>query len=261
MNRQYTKKYRDPHSALKAALAALLLTALVSKRKLILAYIADYGTDGLLDYADSILDSGWDDHFTEAAAILAAAAVDSSIETLDASGTEYTDEFVANIEKHHDLLAKHQAASLLGLSYDATRDVALPTMAGWSIGAALLDSLGKVLQQADKEEWPAEKLDTAIEDMSAFSADKAEQMAHNSIVLVDGQAARSTASATGAHLKRSMTVGDDRVCDDCDDNAADGWIPINEAFSGSGTEDVPHHFGCRCSVEYQWLEVPLQEAA
>jgi hypothetical protein len=261
MPRTYKKDYADPHEHLKAELALLLATALASKRKLILEYAAEHGTEGLLDYADSILDSGWDAHFDAAAAILAAAAVDSSIDTLDASETDYSDEFVSNLEKHHDLLAKTQAASLLGLVYDHTRDVALPTLAGWSIGQTLLDQLGKVLEQADKHEWPSEKLDTALEDMSAFSADKAAAMAHNALTFVSGASARSTASATGAHMKRSMSEGDDKVCPDCAQDEEDGWIGVNEAFSGSETEDVPHHPNCRCSVEYQWLEVPLEEAA
>ncbi len=259
--KRYIKKYSDPHEHLKEELALLLFLALSEKRKLILAYVADHGTDGLLDYADQVLDAGWDAHFNAASAILAAAAVDSSIDTLDASDIDYTDEFVANLERHNDLLAKHQAAALLGLTYDATHEVAIPTIIGWGIGTALLDSLGRVLSQADHEEWPSEKLDTALEDMSAFSKERAEQMAHNSLTFVSGAAARSTASATGASMKRSLTAHDDKVCPNCVQNWQDGWIGINDRFSGSDTEDVPHHPNCRCGVEYQWLEVPMEEAA
>jgi hypothetical protein len=253
----YRKAYQDPHQELKTALAAILATALASKRALILAYIADHGADGLLDYADSILDAGWDAHFDAAAAILAAAAVDSTIATLDASGIDYTDAFVANLERHNDLLAKHEAARLLGLSYDVTRDVAVPTLAGWTPGQALLDSLGAVVQQAET----SDDLETAIADLSAFSKDRAADMAHNAIVLIDGQSARSTAAATGAHLKFSETVHDDRVCAVCLQNERDGWIGVNDPFTGSETEDVPHHPRCRCTVYYKWLEVPQEKVA
>jgi hypothetical protein len=261
MPRTYKKDFQEPHDKLKAELALLLATALASKRKLILEYAADNGTDGLLDYADSVLDSDWSQHFDRAAEILAAAAVDSTLETLDASDADYSDEFVSNLERHNDLLAKSQAASLLGLAYDHTHDIAIPTIVGWSLGGALLDSLTKVHEEAVAQDWPAEKLDSAIGEMSAFSPEKAELMARNALSLVDGQVARTTAHATGAHEKRSETVGDDRVCDECDQDQKDGWIGVNESFSGSDTADVPHHPNCRCSVEYQWLEIPLEEAA
>ena len=67
-------------------------------------------------------------YFDRAAEILAAASVDSALDTLDASGNDYSDGLVSNIERHHELLAKQQAASLLGLQYDHTHDVAVPTL-------------------------------------------------------------------------------------------------------------------------------------
>ena len=261
---RYRKDYRDPHAALKTALAALLFLALTEKRKLILAYIADYGTDGLLDYADTILDSGWDVHFSEAAAILAAATVDSTLEVLDAAQIKFTDEFVANLERHNELIAKYEAASLLGLAYDSAHDVAVPTVAGFTLAEPALKQLGEVIErteqqsqellQQQQETIVSLPIEQAIEDLSLFSGKRAEQYALNAISYVSGASARSSAAACGATHKRSETVGDDRVCDDCDQNEKDGWIEINDTFSGSDTMDTPHHFGCRCSCEYEWAE-------
>jgi hypothetical protein len=251
----YRKEYKDPHERLKAALALLLFLALTEKRKLILFYIADHGTAGLLDYADTVLDSGWDAHFEQAATILSAAAVDSTIAVLDASKATVTDEFVANLEKHNELLAKFEAARLLGLTYDPAHDVAIPSVTGWSIGQTLSDQLAAVVEKSES----TEEIETAIEDLSAFSKDRATDMAHNALALVEGQVARAAASATGANQKRSETVHDDRVCVACEKNEADGWIGVNDEFTGSETMDVPHHPRCRCTVYYQWLEVPLPE--
>jgi hypothetical protein len=276
--RRYRKAYKDPHDALKAALAALLFLALTEKRKLLLAFVADYGTDGLLDYADTILDSGWDKYFDEATAILAAAAVDSTLEVLDASGIKFTDEFVANLERHNELLAKYEAASILGLAYDSAHDVAVPTVAGFIPAEPALKQLGEVIEKTEQQsqEFLEQQQETlvslpieqAIEDLSLFSGDRAAQIAHNAITFVSGRSARASASALGATLKRSETVGDDRVCKECAANERDGWIPINEAFSGSETEDVPHHPNCRCNCEYEWgenmqggLEPELEKAA
>jgi hypothetical protein len=274
---RYKKEYKEPHDALKTALAALLFLALTEKRKLILAFVSENGTDGLLDYAETILDSGWDAHFSEAAAILAAAAVDSTLEVLDASGIKFTEAFVANLERHNDLIAKYEAASLLGLAYDVAHDVAVPTVAGFSPAEPALKQLGEVIERTEQQSELLQQqqetlvslpIDTAIEDLSLFSGDRAAQLAHNAITFVSGRSARASATALGATLKRSETVGDDRVCDDCDQNERDGWININDAFSGSDTEDVPHHPNCRCGVEYEWgenmqggLEPELEQAA
>ena len=62
---------------------------------------------------------------------------------------------------------------------------------------------------------------------------------------------RSTAGALGADLKRSKTVGDEKVCPDCEGDEAGGWINIDDTFSGSDTADVPHHPNCRCAVYYK----------
>ena len=246
---------------LKLALAALLLLALSEKQKLILAYVADYGTAGLLDYAETVLDAGWDAHFTKASALLSEAAVDSTMEVLDASGIKYTEEFVNNLEKHTELIANNEAASLLGLSYDIAHDVAVPTVAGWLPAEEAITQLGEAITETETSAG----IEKTIEDMSLFSGKRAEQYALNAITYVSGASARASAAATGATHKRSETVGDDRVCDDCDKNEADGWIGINDAFSGSDTIDTPHHPNCRCSCEYEWAEnmrsQPLEEAA
>lgn len=269
---RYKKEYRDPHAQIKAELAAILALALAQKKKALLEYVAENdNTDGLLDYADTVLESGWEKHFSAVAALLAAAAVDSALEALDASGRVFSEEFIANIEKHVELTAKHEAADVLGLSYDPIRDIARPTLNGWTPAkeavAELKDTIATVekesayqefLQQQQQEiiELPPQsaRIEQAIDDMSLFSGKRAEQYALNAITYVSGASARSSAAAAGASLKRSETVGDDRVCDDCAENERDGWIAINDPFSGSETIDTPHHPNCRCSVEYEWAE-------
>jgi SPP1 gp7 family putative phage head morphogenesis protein len=51
----------------------------------------------------------------------------------------------------------------------------------------------------------------------------------------------------GVQLKTWFTVGDERVCSTCEDNAADGEIPIGQEFH-SGDMYPPAHPGCRCNL-------------
>jgi hypothetical protein len=47
----------------------------------------------------------------------------------------------------------------------------------------------------------------------------------------------------GMTQERLVTMGDDRVCEECQGEAANGWVMI-------GTYNPPIHPGCRCDVEY-----------
>ena len=51
----------------------------------------------------------------------------------------------------------------------------------------------------------------------------------------------------GIEGKEWITVGDDRVSDECSGNEAEGVIPVNQAFS-SGAMAPPEHPDCRCSL-------------
>jgi len=50
-------------------------------------------------------------------------------------------------------------------------------------------------------------------------------------------------------VKSWLTVGDDRVDPDCEDNEGQGWIPAEDAFA-TGDDQPPAHPACRCSTAY-----------
>jgi hypothetical protein len=47
----------------------------------------------------------------------------------------------------------------------------------------------------------------------------------------------------GMTQERLVTVGDEKVCEECQGEASRGWVEI-------GTYNPPIHAGCRCDVEY-----------
>lgn len=65
-----------------------------------------------------------------------------------------------------------------------------------------------------------------------------------------GEANYLEAQATGRKYKMWMTSGDGRVSDVCYANEAQGPIDIDKNFDGSGTNTVPGHPNCRCTVSY-----------
>jgi hypothetical protein len=108
--RIYKKIYEDPDQHLKALLAALLLSGLTEKRDLILAHVAENGTDGVLGYAESVLGEGWAMYFPKAAVILGSAATLSTLKVIAESKLDLTPEFIAGVHKQNSLIAKQQAA-------------------------------------------------------------------------------------------------------------------------------------------------------
>jgi len=57
------------------------------------------------------------------------------------------------------------------------------------------------------------------------------------------------AKADGNKYKMSISAQDDRVSDICEANQAQGWIPIDQAFS-SGDDAPTYHPNCRCTIAY-----------
>lgn len=58
-------------------------------------------------------------------------------------------------------------------------------------------------------------------------------------------------AAAGLEMEKQwLDVGDRRVDPVCASNAAEGWIPVDQAF-GSGHQQPTAHPGCRCTCEYR----------
>ena len=85
-----------------------------------------------------------------------------------------------------------------------------------------------------------------------FSPERARLIARTETATALGQGERRASLLQGRNEKRWVTQGDDHVdagqiIQQCVDNEAAGWIPINEAFP-SGHMTIPTHPNCRCRV-------------
>ncbi len=62
-----------------------------------------------------------------------------------------------------------------------------------------------------------------------------------------GYAQEKLAGQLGARQKRWLTARDERVCDQCEANAAQGAIPVGQLFAGGVMWEVQHPH-CRCTT-------------
>jgi hypothetical protein len=89
----------------------------------------------------------------------------------------------------------------------------------------------------------------AIQESTAFSADRAETIARNEVATANGAgkgAGWSEAQADGLIITKSwQTSNDGDTCDECLGNEAEGDIALDDAFS-SGDDFEPAHPRCSC---------------
>lgn len=79
--------------------------------------------------------------------------------------------------------------------------------------------------------------------------DRRETIARTEMRKATSEVAAEQARLSGAKMKVWLTVGDDRVSDQCQADEAAGPIPIDDSFP-SGYSEPPGHPNCRCTVSY-----------
>jgi SPP1 gp7 family putative phage head morphogenesis protein len=117
-----------------------------------------------------------------------------------------------------------------------------------SIPDTALGRLQTIMREAYEQQNGQRGFAKAIrQEWRDVSKQKAEQIA-----VTEWNRAASFATYEGyekraSRLKVWFTVGDDRVCELCEANAADGEIPIDQPFF-TGDLYPPAHPGCRCNI-------------
>jgi len=81
-----------------------------------------------------------------------------------------------------------------------------------------------------------------------FDKTRASLVARTETAMAHGQGSRDAAANSGRDGKRWVTQGVS-ACDDCQGNADDGDIGIDDQFS-SGDDTIPCHPNCECNVRY-----------
>lgn len=87
--------------------------------------------------------------------------------------------------------------------------------------------------------------------------DRKDTIAQTEMRKATSQVQAEQAKANGAKFKMWLTVGDDRVSDQCAACEAQGPIPINDNFT-TGNGEPPNHPRCRCTVSY-WSNPALND--
>lgn len=122
-------------------------------------------------------------------------------------------------------------------------------------GGELVDAtrnlIRSTIEQAVQEGWSARMLSNELQDSYAFSRDRAATIARTELMMSYSNGAMQGYIASGV-VKGKKWLLDPDPCPVCIANAAQGEIPLLQAFQG-GSMTSPAHPRCRCTV------VPITE--
>jgi SPP1 gp7 family putative phage head morphogenesis protein len=145
--------------------------------------------------------------------------------------------------------ASLRSAEMVGMRYDkSTGKLTENPDAKWAITEQTRDGIRSLVTQTVKGEISVLDLPDKLKEAYAFSDSRAEMIARTEMRLANGQGALGGLIAAGNVSKKVwITQEDDSVSEECEENADEGPIDIDDDFP-SGDQTEPAHPNCRCTV-------------
>ncbi len=178
-------------------------------------------------------------------------ALDTVREVVAQLGVDMPEELVDQVNDEAVKIAKERAAELVGKRVLDDRTTIDNPNPQWAITDSTRDMLRNVIANGLEHNIGRDAIIEGIEEAAAFSEERATTIAITEIARANSQAALTTyqgARSIGVKVKKEWIVAsDEKVCDDCSDNADAGPIDLDDAFP-SGDDAPPGHPDCRCAL-------------
>lgn len=141
--------------------------------------------------------------------------------------------------------AQNRAAELVGMRYNELGVLVENPNAEWAISESTREMIRGQVTQAIDEGWSNQKLASEIQDAYAFSPERANMIARTETSIAVKEGAMEGYRASGVvEGKEWLTAEDDLVEEDCQENADQGIIALDDEFANG---DNPHP-NCRCAI-------------
>jgi SPP1 gp7 family putative phage head morphogenesis protein len=116
------------------------------------------------------------------------------------------------------------------------------------------DMIRSAVVQAQEEGWSTKALADALQETHGFSDARASMIARTETIRADCQGNLAAYKNSGLVSGKKWILGSEHTGDDeCNDNAAEGEIPLDQDFS-SGDEAPPAHPNCVCDFVPEGIE-------
>lgn len=128
----------------------------------------------------------------------------------------------------------------------------------WAITPELREDIRKTVEEALEGEPSPQELARDIEHLAGFQPYRARMIARTELAFAYNSGHHDQAHRMGYTQKSSLLGSMHKQPDECDENAAEGWIPMEQLFR-SGDEMPPYHPNCVCDLVYRRKEGDEEE--
>lgn len=194
--------------------------------------------------------AGWSVLVGDVAPLLGEITADGSYAAFAQINFDVTaDREVANVVDADALAyAEARAAEMVGMRRDELGRLVPNPNAVWRIDEGTRDYLRADVGEALTEGWSNAVLAEKIGESYGFSEDRAMMIARTETAKAASEGALNSYVSSGAvDGKYWSTAEDDRVSEECEENANAGIIALEDDFP-SGDQAPPVHPNCRCAV-------------
>ncbi len=178
-------------------------------------------------------------------------ALDTVRETVAQLGVDMPEDLVDQVNDEAVKIAKDRAAELVGKRVLDDGTIIGNPNPQWAITDSTRDMIRDAIADGLADNIGRDQIIQNIEDLTGFDEDRATTIAITEIARANSQAALTTyqgARSIGVKVKKAWIVApDEKVCDDCTENADAGPIDLDDDFP-SGDDAPPGHPDCRCAL-------------
>lgn len=182
---------------------------------------------------------------------LEAVAGSAGLSSLEVVGLHNDRSIVQQVNRDAADFAGERAAELVGKRRNSEGGLEDNPDAAWAIDDATRELIAGDVTQAIEEGWSTGDLARHLTSESyGFSERRAETIARTEIIRANNAGNMAGYRASGVvqgKIWLAGNEGDGDACDDCEANADEGVIGLEEDF-GSGDDAPPAHPNCRCAV-------------
>lgn len=176
-------------------------------------------------------------------------ALDSVAEAIAKIGVDLPEDLVDQVNEAAVAMARERAAELVGKRVLDDGAVIDNPDAEWAITDSTRDMIRNAIADGLADNIGRDGIIDSISDLTGFDGDRAEMIAETEIARANSLAALEgykAAGQAGVAVKKEWLVADE-ACDDCQANADEGPIDLDDDFP-SGDDAPPGHPNCRCAL-------------
>lgn len=183
------------------------------------------------------------------AEVLEAIAEDTTLATAAIIGPGMGEDIVDQVSERAVANARARAAELVGRRILADGSIIDNPDARWAITQSTRDMIHDTIVRVLAENEGSDAIIQELQDAHAFSPARAEMVSRTEVASVNSQSsmdAMHAAEDAGVELQKEWVLGAE-PCDECQANADQGPIPLDQDFD-SGDDAAPAHPNCVCAT-------------